>query len=254
MPLNAWLSGIFGWQGAYGLVAALSLVSAAWVWQALPRDVRPPRFSLASWGTALRMPPLMLSIGVTLLYSAGQFVLFAYFAPYFRETLGAGVHQLSALFMFFGAFGLIGNVLMSRYIDRLGAPRAVMIATGAIALSLLAWPLGKSFMLAALVMVPWAMGCFSANSAQQARLVSMAPALAGGSVALNTSAMYAGQAIGAAAGGWLIAQDKMQSLHLAGFVLLLAAMAVSTWAARSARRDKAEKNARCPGVPAERSA
>ena len=72
------------------------------------------------------------------------------------------------------------------------------------ALSLLLWPLGTSLMLAALVAVPWALGCFSSNSAQQARLVGIAPALASGSIALNSSAMYAGQAIGAAGGGWLI--------------------------------------------------
>lgn len=254
MPLNAWISGMFGWQGAYGLVAVLSFASAAWVRLALPHSLRPPRFSLASWGTAFRMPALMQGVGVTLLYSAGQFVLFAYFAPYFRGTLGAGVHQLSALFMLFGAFGLIGNVLISRYIDRLGASRAVMIAMGAIALSLLVWPLGQTMLLAAIVMAPWALGCFSANSAQQARLVSLAPALAGGSVALNTSAMYAGQAIGTAIGGWLIAIGNMQDLHLAGLVLLVAAMALSAWAARTARRGAAAPGAAAGVLPVKRSA
>jgi predicted MFS family arabinose efflux permease len=249
MPMNAWLSGVFGWQGAYGLVAVLSLASAAWVWQAMPHEVRPPRFSLASWGTAFRMPALMLCVGVTLLYSAGQFVVFAYFAPYFRNTLGASVHEISALFMCFGAFGLVGNILMSRFIDRLGAPKGVLIASGAIALSMLLWPLGVTLVLAAVVMVPWALGCFAANSAQQARLVSLAPALAGGSVALNTSAMYAGQAVGTAIGGWLIAHDGMQSLHTAGFVLLLAAMATSAWAARVARRGAAA-NAGATAPPA----
>ena len=235
MPLNAWLSGMLGWQGAYALVAALSLASAAWVWRALPDGVRPPRFSFANWGMVLRLPALMLCIGVTLLYSAGQFVLFAYFAPYFRSTLGVSVHELSALFMFFGAFGLLGNVLMSRHIDRLGASRGVMIAVGAMALSLLFWPVGVSLVLAGAVMVPWALGCFSSNSAQQARLVGLAPALAGGSIALNTSAMYAGQAVGTAIGGWLIASQGMEALHLAGLVLMLAAMLISALATRAAQ-------------------
>jgi predicted MFS family arabinose efflux permease len=241
MPMNAWLSGMFGWQGAYALVGVLSLASAAWVWRALPANVRPPRFSLASWGIALRLPAMMLCIAVTLLYSAGQFVLFAYFAPYFRQVLGASVHELSVLFVCFGAFGLLGNVLMSRQIDRLGAPGGVMLAMAAIALSLLAWPLGVSLLLAGVVMVPWALGCFSANSAQQARLVSLAPALAGGSVALNTSAMYAGQAAGTAIGGWLIAHQGMGALHLPGFVLLVLAMLTSLMATRAARRGAVEQ-------------
>ena len=49
------------------------------------------------------------------------------------------------------------------------------------ALSLLIWPLGTSLVLAALVSIPWALGCFSSNSAQQARLVAIAPALASAS-------------------------------------------------------------------------
>jgi len=237
MPLSAWVGGVFGWQGAYVMVAALSLLSAAWVWQAMPTDVRPPRFALSSWAQALRSSALMLCILVTLLAAAGQFVLFAYFAPYFKQTLGVGASQLSALFMCFGAFGLVGNVLMSRHIDRIGASRGVMIAMAGMALSLLLWPLGSSLWLAALVMLPWALGCFAANSAQQARLVALAPPLAGGSIALNTSAMYAGQAVGAGAGGWLIDQQGMGTLHWAGLVLMLLAMALSVLATRMVTRN-----------------
>jgi predicted MFS family arabinose efflux permease len=87
-----------------------------------------------------------------------------------------------------------------------------------------------------LVSVPWALGCFSSNSAQQARLVAIAPALASASVALNSSAMYGGQAIGAATGGWLIARGGLDDLHWAAFAGLLAAMAASALAARFAHR------------------
>ena len=44
--------------------------------------------------------------------------------------------------------------------------------------------------------------------------------------------MYAGQALGAGSGGWLIAQGNMASLHWFGLIGLLAAMGLSWWAAR----------------------
>ena len=112
------------------------------------------------------------------------------------------------------------------------------------ALSLLVFPLGTTLLLAALVSIPWALGCFSSNSAQQARLVAIAPALAAASVALNCSAMYAGQAIGAATGGWLIARGGMDTLHWAGLAGLLLAMVVSAWATRYKARIAAD---RAPG-------
>lgn len=235
MPMGAWVGGVLGWRAAFGAVALLALLSAVWVWRAMPDGVRPPALSGRAWGRTLGSRPLMLCIAVTVLYAAGQFVLFSYFAPYFRQTLGTGPTALSLLFMWFGLFGFIGNVLMSRHIDRIGADRSVLLGVSLMAVSLAAWPLGTSVVAAALVLVPWALGCFSSNSAQQARLVGMAPELAAASIALNSSAMYAGQAIGAAGGGWLMVHSGFGLLHWAGLAALLAAMTLSMLATRAAR-------------------
>ena len=232
MPLGAWIGGTLGWRSAFAFAALLSLISALWVWRALPNGIKPPALSRAAWGETLQSKALMLCVTTTLLYSAGQFVLFSYLAPYYKAQLQITPFQLSLLFFWFGAFGLIGNAVMSHHIDRIGASRAVMWGAGSMAVSLLLWPLGTSLLLAALITVPWALGCFSTNSAQQARLAGIAPALASASIALNTSAMYAGQALGAGSGGWLIAQGGMDSLHWFGLAGLLAAMGMSGWAAR----------------------
>jgi len=232
MPLGAWISGTLGWRSAFAFVAVLALASAWWVWRTLPNGVRPPALSRAAWMETLRSKALMLCVAVTLLYSAGQLVLFSYFAPYFKSTLDITPGQLSLMFAWFGAFGVIGNVVMSRQIDRRGAAHSAMWGMTGIALSLLLWPLGSSLLLAALVCVPWALGCFSTNSAQQARLAGLAPALSSASIALNTSAMYAGQALGAGSGGWLIARGGMADLHWFGLGALLLAMATSWWASR----------------------
>jgi predicted MFS family arabinose efflux permease len=235
MPIGAYVGGTMGWRSAFALIGVMSLVSSLWVWRTMPDGVKPPALSRAAWAETFRSPALMLCVVVTVLYSAGQFVLFSYFAPYYKQKIGITPGELSLLFMWFGAFGFIGNMLMSRHIDRLGTSRSVMIGIALMALSLLVWPLGTSIALAAVVSIPWALGCFSSNSAQQARLVGIAPPLASGSIALNSSAMYAGQAIGAATGGWLIAQGGMDSLHWAGFAGLVLAMAVSAWATTFAR-------------------
>lgn len=235
MPMAAFLGGTLGWRSAFVLVGLLGLVSAWWVWRSMPDGVKPPALSPRAWAEVFRSRALMLCLVVTVLSSAGQFSLFSYFAPYYKETLAMSPGQLSLLFMWFGAFGMMGNVLMSRHIDRIGTHRAVMFGLMLMAVSLLIFPLGTSLLLAALVNLPWALGCFSSNSAQQARLVALAPALAAGSIALNSSAMYAGQAMGAAAGGWLIAEAGLSQLHWIGVGGLLLAMGASAWATRHAR-------------------
>lgn len=242
MPLSAWVGGTLGWRWAFGGVALGAVVCGWWVWRVMPDGIKPVALSRKAWVQTLGSPALMLAVGVTALSAFGQFTLFSYFAPYFKTTLGVEAGTLSLLFLWFGAFGLLGNVVLSRQVDRLGAPRAVLLTQGLMALSLLAWPLGTSAWSAALVLVPWALGCFAANSAQQARLVGLSPALAPATVSLNTSAMYGGQAMGAALGGWMITHDRMPDLHWVSLGVMLASMALSVWAHRVQLREKIRKH------------
>lgn len=239
MPLAAWIGGTLGWRWAFGGVATGALVCAWWVWRVMPNGIRPVALSARAWRHTLSSAPLMLAVSVTALSAFGQFTLFSYFAPYFKQVLNVGATTLSLMFLWFGAFGLMGNVVLSRQVDRLGAARAVMLTLGLMVLTLVLWPLGSGVWTQCLVLVPWALGCFASNSAQQARLVGLSPDLAPATVALNTSAMYGGQAMGAALGGWMIAHDQMPRLHWVSLALLLVAMAVSWLAQRSAARQKA---------------
>ena len=257
MPLHSFIAETVGWRWAFGLVAVLSTAAAWGVWRTVPEGVKPPTLTLTSWGRVLTHPLLMGMVGVTLLSAAGQFTLFSYFAPYYRQVLGASAGEVSFLFFWFGAFGLLGNVLLSRWIDRLGAARCVHIGIVLMALSLAVWPLtgpltgtltgtltgaaGSAALLGgvagmAAAVVPWALGCFSCNSAQQARLSQASAAYAPALLALNTSAIYGGQAIGAAGGGALLAHSGFGTLPWAGLAWMLVALGLSLWAARRLQR------------------
>ncbi|WP_245479004.1 MFS transporter [Rubrivivax rivuli] len=248
MPMHSYIGEAAGWRWAFAMVALLSMAAAWGVWRTVPEGVKPPTLNWASWGRVLTHPLLMGMVGVTLLSAAGQFTLFSYFAPYYRQVLGANATQVSLLFFWFGAFGLLGNVLLSRWIDRLGAARCVHIALVLMLVSLAAWPLtgptGGALLLGGLfggvlgmgaVLVPWALGCFSCNSAQQARLSQASAAYAPATLALNTSAIYGGQAIGAAGGGALLATQGFGPLPWAGLAWLVVALVLSVWVARRLR-------------------
>jgi len=232
MPLHSFVGEAFGWRWAFALVALICLATAGAVWRVMPDGVRPAALSLAHWRAILTHPLLMGIVLVTALSAAGQFTVFAYFAPYYRQVLGASAGEVSLLFLWFGAFGLIGNLLVSRRIDRLGPARAVLVTLAAIGLSLAAWPLAGSVPTMALVLIPWALGCFSSNSAQQARAGLANPAYAPAMIALNSSAIYFGQALGAASGGFLVAGAGFGPLSWVGLAWLLLAVALSAWVAR----------------------
>ena len=231
MPVSSFIAETLGWRWAFVAVALLAGGVAFSVWRTVPDGVKPPPLSLRSWGGVLGSPLLMAVVAVTALSAAGQFTLFSYLAPYFRQQLGVGAQGASLLFFWFGAFGVLGNLVLTRSIDRLGAGRCVNISLGLMALALLLWPLAGSLAPLAGVLMLWALGTFSCNSAQQARLAQSAPAWAPALLALNTSAIYLGQAVGAAGGGVLLASGGFAPMSQAALAWMLLALGVSAWAA-----------------------
>jgi predicted MFS family arabinose efflux permease len=236
MPLGAWLGETFSWRVAFGFITLLAACGALWIYFALPDGVKPPALSARAWKDVFTHPVLMAMVAVTALQGAGQFTLFSYMAPFYKQVLSATPTQISLMFAWFGAFGLVGNVLLSRSIDRVGAGRAVAITVSLMGISMLLWPLATTLVATPLVLMPWALGCFSSNSAQQARLGLAAPALAPALMALNTSAIYLGQAAGAAGGGWLVAHGGFAPLHWVGLAWIVVALATSAWVSRQASR------------------
>ena len=89
-----------------------------------------------------------------------------------------------------------------------------------------------NYALACLAGVVWGLGSFSSNSLQQSRLVAAAPSLAAATVALNTSAVYLGQSIGAAAGGFVIKAGISASIAWAAVCFLVLAGVFSITAQR----------------------
>ncbi|MBS1215275.1 MAG: transporter [Proteobacteria bacterium] len=236
LPLGTWVGAQFGWRTTMAAVAALALVVMLWARFALPAKLAVTPLDRRAWGEIARHRALVATILVTVLSGAAQFVLFAYIAPA-MQAIGATPAVLGLSFMWFGVFGFVGNVIGARTIDRLGPPRVVLIALGLILAAFVLWPVAQASIAATFaVLALWGLGCFAANSAQQVRLVGLSLRLAPASVAFNSSAIYLGQALGAVFGALVISQVGLGGLSYAGLVVLIAAIAMSQWAERLARK------------------
>jgi len=246
MPLAAWISDRMGWRVAMMLIAGAGLTVAWLLRQSLPKGIRPPALSWRSWRKVFRSPLLIVVVLVTACQSAGQFTVLAYVAPLYRDGFGANAEQISLMFAWFGSLALGGNLLLNRFVDRVGAGTSVTVTLGLMALSLAVWPLAQSLPQLALVLLPWALSGFATNSGQQARLGGLSPRLAPALMALNTSAIYLGQALGASGGGGVISRSGYGDLHALGLVWMLTAWALSAWAHVAQRR---QEEVRIPALP-----
>lgn len=235
VPLTSWIGERLGWRVAMGVVAAGSLASAWFVHASVPKGVRPPPLSLKSWREVFSSPVLVAVVLVSCFQSAGQVTVLAFIAPYFKQAFAATPEEISLVFAYFGGVALLGNIVLNQVIDKVGAARAVTATLALIALSMAFWPAATTLAALLVVFVPWSLSGFATNSAQQARLGSLSPMLAPALMALNTSAIYTGHALGAGGGSVLIARfGGYEQLHWLALAWVLLALALSVWAQRSA--------------------
>ena len=87
MPIGAYLAGTLGWRSAFWLVAVLSVISALWVWRAMPNGVKPPALSRAAWAATLQSPALMTCVLVTTLYACGSVCVVCLFITLLQSSI-----------------------------------------------------------------------------------------------------------------------------------------------------------------------
>ena len=241
LPAGAYVGATLGWRTGFELVAAGCLISAIWLWFALPAGLRVTPIDRAMWGKLFRHPSVLLVASVTIFITAGQFVIFPYFVAGAIALVQATPLKVSLLLATYGVFGLIGNLVSGRLCDRLGAQRVVMGMLVFLMASQFIWTSSLGvYMLMALSMAVLGIGSFSSNSSQQVRLATLAPELASVTIAFNSSAVYIGQAVGTSVASVILARmsgaEAYAALGWGAASMTLLAMAVSWFASVRSRR------------------
>ena len=233
IPFMSILGDVLNWRAIYGGLAVGSALAAAGVYLVLPAKLHAARMSLRSWGEVITRPAILILLAATCLQVAGQFTLFPYLAAELRRASLADASGVALALALYGGAGLFGSIMAARSVGSLGAARTHIIALSAMTLGLGGWSVfSMSLEFAIASVFIWGLGFGAGVSMQQARLISVAPALASASVALNTSVLYLGQAAGTAIGADLITRNTPNFIGPAGVTFLLAAIGASWWAKR----------------------
>jgi predicted MFS family arabinose efflux permease len=233
LPLVTVLAAHLGWRAAYGVLAALAVLSLLLLLLGVPGGLAGGAVSLRSWGRILRNGPIILLLLITALTTSALFVIFTYLGPLLQKLLDAGPRTIGTFFALFGVAGFIGNVLATRVVTRLGAFATSFIFILSMFVGALVWSLGVGVLATMAVgIVLQGFGFAAANSMQQARLVAAAPELSSATVALNTSSIYVGQALGSALGGVLFAHEHLLAAGYATAAFFGAALAALAFTRR----------------------
>ena len=227
LPAIAFLAAHAGWRATFAAMGVALLASAALVFQSLPGGLRGAPISVASWAELRRNRLVVTLLALTAVQVSGQFAIFTYLSPLLAALAGASVAAVGAFFMLFGAMGFVGNAVTTRLVRRLTPYATSLLALLSVFLGVTLWSLGAGVLaVMAAGVALWGLGFASINSMQQARLIAAAPALGGASVALNTSAIYVGQAVGSAVGGFFFARDLPRAPGYAAMLLVALGLAI----------------------------
>jgi MFS transporter, DHA1 family, inner membrane transport protein len=239
VPLASYLASLVSWEAVYVGMGVFCAIAAFLIWFSIKPGLFVSPLNGAAWKQALSSPVILAILFVTTLSMSGQMTVFTYVAPIIRDAFGGGPAAISWGFAVAGVTGVIGNALASRFVGRLGIDQTILVtlSTLVIGLGLFAASFG-TLLLGVVGLGIWGLGSFASNSLQQSRLVAVAPQLASATVSLNTSVVYVGQAVGAALGGWFMAQATPPSAAIgwSGAALTLLAVIASLFATQLANR------------------
>ncbi|MEU6660867.1 MFS transporter [Streptomyces sp. NPDC046821] len=247
VPLGVLLAEHTGWRGTLWLITALGLLALAGITLLPTTPAAPP--------PALRERLRILADGrvagiavVSLLGGVASLGLYTYLAPFLADA--AHTTWTVGPMWAWGAGGVLGSLLIGRIVDRTHQPFAIVGCILALltAAHLLLPSAASAPWALAVPLVVWGAAGWALQVPQQHQLIAAQPEQAPVAVALNSSAVYLGSAIGSALGGSVIAAGLAPATlpYCTAALALLALVLHLTVVRRAGRRHAADTNQTAP--------
>jgi len=242
VPLGTWLGQHFGWRATFLVVALLGMVAFVASLLFVPRSIRQQApASLLRQLEVLTKPRLLLVYAKTALGYGGSFVAFTFLVPILQEVSGFSANAVSLVLVVYGVSVAFGNIWGGKLADRHGPIRALQVIFLLLALVLFAltFTAANAYLALATVLV-WGAVAFGNVPGLQVYIVQQAERHAPHAVdvasGLNIAAFNLGIAGGAWIGGRIVAEAGLMTTPWVGGLIVLLALAVTTWSGRLDRR------------------
>jgi predicted MFS family arabinose efflux permease len=233
------------WRATFLCVALLAAIAVVGIAAILPRLAGIAAIGLRERLAVGRRPDVLAMLGLTFLALCGTFAINTYLGVLLEKALGIDAKQLAGCLVLLGLVSFIGNLFGGYGADRWNRERflATILAVLVVAFGLVSFGAGIGGLAGAVAILSgvalWGLFGWAFPSTQQARIVSLDPALAPITLSLNTSALYAGAAAGSVLGAVAIQHWSIEIIGWVGVLCEVAAFALL--AATAGRRLVAAK-------------
>ncbi|MBO9132179.1 MFS transporter [Rhizobium sp. B230/85] len=227
VPLGTALGQAYGWRAPFWAVAILGVASIIGLMLVLPKTETAPKSNILGEISALRGAGLWLSLLMTVFFSAAMFALFTYIAPILRDVTGVSPQGVTWTLFLIGLGLTVGNLVGGRLADwSLGTSLALIFAAIALTSAIFSVT-SEALVPAEITLFVWAFVTFAAVPALQIGVLRYgkdAPNLVS---TINIGAFNVGNALGAWAGGVVIANGfGLTRVPLAAAALALVGLGI----------------------------
>lgn len=253
VPAGTWIGAHLGWRATFAFAGLLGFAALLLVHASLPRTARREEEtpSVAALLRPLLTPVVSVILLITTFAVAGNLAFQTYLAPFLGALVGASSMTLAALLVCSGAGGLVGTQLAGRLVDRRGPLSTFTLACVVFCATMLAlaalWTVRPVPVVAVAVLLAcWSASAWAIPPSLQALLLARAGAdTAAQSMAVLSSTVYVGAALGAGLGGVALTHSPVV-LPLSAVATTAAALGLALAFARTCTHTDAGTEQRNP--------
>jgi DHA1 family inner membrane transport protein len=241
VPLGTVVGGHYGWRTSFVLVAALATVAALGVRALLPAVEASAGGGFISNLTVVKRGAVIAGLALTILALMASFVVLTYVRPVLENLTHFDTEGIGLMLAVFGLASIPGALLGGYVADRWGYRVSMVTVLTILSMSLLSFSLlstaqAGSFLTvlgAGAALVAWSVAAFAFLPLQQYRLIEAAPEGQNAALALNASAIQAGQGIGAGLGALALHYGSVEGLGWVGALCAVGAFVALSFRGRS---------------------
>jgi predicted MFS family arabinose efflux permease len=224
-PMGSFLGGIIGWRGAFFCVVPVAVVALVWLWLSLPTFQSSQRTSGGNVFALLKRAPVALGMLAVSGFFMGQFMLFTYLRPFLEQVTQVSVSRLSLILLVLGVAGLVGTLLIERFVQRslYRTLTIIPVIMAVLALALVAF--GRSTAITTLLLGLWGLVATAAPVGWWTWLARTLPDAAEAGGGLMVAIIQLAIAAGAIVGGAVFdVRGYRATFELSAAILCLAAV------------------------------
>lgn len=224
LPLGRAVGLYVGWRATFLSIACVAFSAAVYLFFVMPKVVGGVPFRFRQVPELFKNRMLVAVFAMSLSVSAAYYTAYSYIEPFLKQVAEMSEDGITATLSLFGASGLVGGLLFSRYYERNRGRFAVCMTSIVAAALLLLYP--ASFVPWAVVVLCafWGMAATAFNVAFQAETIR-ATSVGAATVAMSifSGIFNLGIGCGTWLGGEVCERVSMSSIGFAGGVIAVCA-------------------------------